>query len=828
MNATSHNSSTKRARTLVRILVSALLLTALAISLGVSAASANDGQGPVATVSISPEANEAGWRNGFVSVRYEWSDPDGIDSENCGTWDAPSSEGDSVYHGARCLDIHGNRGDVSGSIKIDTKPPTTSNLQARVLSPGTGDYEFTFETTDAVSGVKEGATICYLEGESLASSETCSSPYRVSDLPAGAYSLTVKASDVAGNVGNGTNINIIVERGAPTAAPTISPAPNEAGWYSGEVIVSLNWTDDSAPGIDEDNCDHTVTLTEDSAAATYLAECSDLSGNVGVASGEVMVDTTAPETTVTTSVPAFVPLGELRIDFEGTDATSGVVGYECVAGDDAFSIAGPCTSPYVLDELFPGSYRIQFAAIDAAGNIDPTPTVVSFVATEDTTAPVASPSFSPEANAAGWHNTDVTVAFGWDDGDGVGVNSEACNHIAEVAGREGPYVDFGGGCSDLAGNNDIYVGYIAIDTTAPVISFESTPPAASDANDVEFTFSTYETVSGVQQYTCFLSGPHGEPESACSSPYRRQDLPPGDYTFSAVAVDVAGNVGFSDSYEFTILAPEPDPAMDFVNLPSALCAGDTITFSGPDRGAYRVRLGTKPGAKDVANIGGAPGGHVVGELPAGVTIYATLRHREPQTSTWINHSNALFEPCEEVAIEITSHDPGGTICAGDRVTVSGPEIGDYRLRLGTTKSARDIANQNITLDDGYLVNELPATDTIHISLRHRPAGGKWTLQQRFTLTNCVEPAVAITLPADGDTFCPDDVLRISGPGDGRYRIHLGTTVGGKDVLNTLISPNQSMGISDLPAGETIYATLKQRHAAGDWSVQDTATFTACG
>lgn len=85
----------------------------------------------------------------------------------------------------------------------------------------------------------------------------------------------------------------------------------------------------------------------------------------------------------------------------------------------------------------------------------------------DATAPTASASVSPDPNANGWNNTDVTVSFsGTDNVSGL----DSCDAPVVLSG-EGTNQSAGGTCTDLAGNVSALAtaGNVNIDKTAPVV-----------------------------------------------------------------------------------------------------------------------------------------------------------------------------------------------------------------------------------------------------------------------------------------------------------------------------------------------------------------------
>ena len=94
-------------------------------------------------------------------------------------------------------------------------------------------------------------------------------------------------------------------------------------------------------------------------------------------------DSSAPETQIDSKPAALTNSATADFAFSGSDgAGSGVASFECRRDSGAWA---PCTSPQQYTELSEGAHEFEARAIDAAGNVDPSP--AAFAWAVDTTAP---------------------------------------------------------------------------------------------------------------------------------------------------------------------------------------------------------------------------------------------------------------------------------------------------------------------------------------------------------------------------------------------------------------------------------------------------------
>ncbi len=275
----------------------------------------------------------------------------------------------------------------------DTTPPVTT-INTGPSGPFNGtSTNFTFTST-------EGGTFqCKLDNAAFA---PCTSPHLVSSLGEGPHTFQVKAIDASGNEGAPATRSFTVD--------TIAPNTTITGGPSGS-------TNDNTPSFTFDSSEANSTFqcrltrsgeTPDSFAAcsssdsfgplttdggyTFEVKATDAAGNEDSTpeSRSFTVDATAPETTITGGPSG--PTNDNTPTFEFSSEAGAT--FQCSLDGAVFS---DCTSPRNLT-LGEGPHTFRVRAIDAVGNVDPSPGERAF--TVDTAAPTVVDSSLSPANLA--------------------------------------------------------------------------------------------------------------------------------------------------------------------------------------------------------------------------------------------------------------------------------------------------------------------------------------------------------------------------------------------------------------------------------------------
>ena len=372
-----------------------------------------------------------------------------------------------------------------------------------------------------VLGREAGATFeCRLGRRAFAA---CTSPHNVGTLADGTYTFEVRARDAAGNVD-------------PTPASrtfTIDTVAPETTLRRGAAAVHVHRRTSPAtfecrivPAASQAcTSPHNVGALAD-GTYTFEVRARDAAGNVDLtpASRTFTIDTVAPDTTIDSG-----PTGTINVTTPTFTFVASELGtFECRLGTDAFA---PCTTPRILGPLVDGTYTFAVRAVDAAGNIDPTPATRTF--TVETTTPdtvvlsgptgatnLASPSFtftSTKPNST-FECRLGTAAFA------------PCTSPHSV----GPLIDGDYTLSvrarDASGNVDETPATrsFTVDTAAPQTTLEAGGPPV-------FTFSSEAGAT----FECRLNSADF---TSCTSPHNVGALADGTYTFDVRARDAAGNV----------------------------------------------------------------------------------------------------------------------------------------------------------------------------------------------------------------------------------------------------------------------------------------------
>lgn len=392
--------------------------------------------------------------DGIVTVSFSASDDVGVSSivvtaggavlcsvagsaTSC-PWDTGKLPDGPVQVSVTARDAAGNAQTASATVVVahpDLVPPSVAILAPSEGATVKGPVVIAFNVTDNVGVTStvvaaNGATLCSVAGPASA----CS--WNTSLAANGAYTITVTASDAAGNVRAGSLKVTVANPSADTTRPAVAIlAPGVGAAVTGTVRIAFSATDDTGvTAITVTVGAQTICSVAGSATACYwtspqtpngpaaiTVSARDAAGNTAVATRAVTVrngDFTAPTVAITSPAAAAKLSGTVAVSFKATDAV-GVTGITVAAGTVALcSLPGAATSCVWDTTKTPnGSYILSVSARDAAGNSRTAslPVTVDNSAA-DTVSPVVS-FVSPVAGAA--VNGPVTIGFTSSDNRGV-------------------------------------------------------------------------------------------------------------------------------------------------------------------------------------------------------------------------------------------------------------------------------------------------------------------------------------------------------------------------------------------------------------------------
>ncbi|MGQ9682765.1 MAG: right-handed parallel beta-helix repeat-containing protein, partial [Anaerolineae bacterium] len=439
---------------------------------------------PTITSQRNPGPNTAGWNNSNVTVSFTAEDAlSGLASVTPTVIVSREAAGQAVTGIA--VDRAGNQATLTVSdISIDKTPPVL--IGAPLAAPNAfgwfnGDVTVHWTASDNLSGFDPADvppdTVLTLEGVGLS---------------VGPVTLT----DRAGNAVTASVTGINIDKTPPTLSfGACSPAANAAGWHRSAVSIPFE-ASDALSGLDPANPASPVLLEEEGMAVSRTVTIADRAGNrISLDTPALRIDWTPPDLAVWATTPAGDYAAgswtnqDVTVHFGAIDGLSGLLS---VPSDTLVTSEG-------------SGQTVVGVAVDQAGNS----TTASFSPINiDKTPPRLSAERSPDPNAAGWNNTDVTITFtAADDLSGL-----ASVPAPATVTQEGANMAVVGTATDLAGNSSsLLVEGINIDKTPPRLVASRSPEANMlgwNNTDVTVTFAAGDDLSGLASTTAPVTLPN--------------------------------------------------------------------------------------------------------------------------------------------------------------------------------------------------------------------------------------------------------------------------------------------------------------------------------
>ena len=457
----------------------------------------------------------------------------------------------------------GYGGSDTATVTVDVAPDTT--ITAAPL-PATG-----LATADVSfgSGAPGAAFSCRLDDGDW---EDCTSPAALTDLAEGSHTFAVRA----------------------TAAGLTDPAPASTTWRvyltppittvasgpAGPVVAAsatFTFAADVADATQECRlddgdwaaCVSPVTYDDlDDGDHAFSVRSTDPVGHVEAepAVRAFTVDTVAPETTVTDGPEGAVTSSSATFAFAADEPG---VTFACRLDGGEWEA---CATGVAYPLLAEGPHAFAVRATDPAGNAS---AVASRSWTVDTVAPVVTIVSGPDAHV---RETAATVTFTVDDAAATtrcrldGAAYAPCTSPVEATDLDEGSHTLRIEAVDEAGNVSAEaVRSWTVDTVAPVVTLDETPPAFSSSPSGTVTFSSDDEAAA---FACRLDDGDW---AACASPVTSSGLADGEHTVAVRATDAPGNVSAVRTATWTVDTAAPSAVVG--TRPAALTRATTASLA---------------------------------------------------------------------------------------------------------------------------------------------------------------------------------------------------------------------------------------------------------
>ncbi len=633
-----------------------------------------------------------------------------------------------------------------GSIKKGTTSATRI-----ILLRNTSNVALTI-TAIAIGGVNGadfarvtgGADEC---GASLAANATCAISLTFSPAVAGTRSgqLRIENTSAGGTI-------LVNLTGAGTEIPEVA-AINRVGsspTNAGSVQFQVNFSE-AVRGVSEANFSLVTLGGAVGSSITSVAPASSASTNqwtvtVNVAGGnktvrldfinsngvtnadgnaveklpfntgdQYVIDTTAPQVTLSGTPPALSNNPAAPFTFSGSDDVTASPTFECRVLPAAFAA---CASPFTPAGLADGSRTFEVRSRDAAGNAS---SPASYTWTLDTTPPDTAIATGPANGSTS--GPDVSFTFTSEAGATfecrvLPATFATCTSPLNLTGLPEGSRTFEVRARDAAGNADASPATRTwtVDATPPDTTITGGPTGTVATTSASFTFTSTETGT----FQCSLDG---APFTACTSPQNYAGLADGAHTFAVRAIDVVNNIDSTPATRtWTVDTTPPDTTITGGPANGSTSGPDvSFTFTSEAGATFECSLdaGAFAACTSPENLTGLADGSRTFRVRARDT--AGNVDATPATRTWT----------------VDATPPDTTITGGPaNGSTSGPDVSfsfssteagaTFECRVLPAAFAPCTSPQNLTLPGGSRTFEVRARDAVG-NIDATPASRTWTV-----------------------------------------------------------------------------------------------------
>jgi hypothetical protein len=519
------------------------------------------------------------------------------------------SEGSHVVY-AVATDVAGNTSPASPTVSFtfDTsafKPaitfPSTGLLLRNTLLTIQGTAESLSTVTVFINSVSQGVVTASAGGTF---SFTPSTPFSQ-----GSNTFTARYQDVAGNISPLSDPVVITVDSIAPSAPSITSPVNAMHISTNTLTISgvaeassivliyrFDVTLGSATASAGGSFSFTTPILAD-GTHTFTAKAIDAAGNISPVSNTVTVftDTVVPSPPVLSIPPAITNDNTPTISGTAEPLATVVIYINSVqVGSTSSDAAGSFS--YTSTTLVDGTYQTKATATDASGNVSGFSTIRQFII--DTTAPAApvtvaippsndnTPAFTGTAEVS-------SVVKIYVDGVAIGNTSSTGTFLFQATTPipEGLHV-FSATATDAAGNTSPFATNksFVIDNTAPGAPVITSPSQGVHTSDNTPTLTgTAATASIVNVKSNGVTIGTTVSDAVGLFSLTTPALVDGSYTFTATAIDSAGNVS-PVSNSVTIVVDTVAPNAPILNSPPIIVVTTKPTVSGTTEANANVSI----------------------------------------------------------------------------------------------------------------------------------------------------------------------------------------------------------------------------------------------